>query len=286
MFGRASGDDSTQQAGAGSVSPMAMHAVVSWCEALSGAVSLQTALTELATGLGAEAGVIVRTQMSDQRPVRIALCDLSRGTPTRPLQRCFADAYFGPLIYRARAATIWQAQAHADDATGDPSLAEWQASRRMKEFVVLVLSSGAQTRDHIELHFREPLSRAIESTISCMLPDMVRVWASRRVGLITRTIINHRSGAPADFHSGGRRVKILGSDNPLRLSRAEFRVCLLLGSGLMVQAVAKELVLSEATVRTHLRNIYSKSECTSLAELVFRLMDGRSMPDMPVSRSA
>lgn len=284
MFARVSGGDRTP-ADDGTVSSMAMHAIVSWCEALSGAVSLQTALTELAAGLGAEAGVIVRTQMSDQRPVRIALCDLARGTPTRPLQRCFADAYFGPLIYRARAATVWQAQAHADDATGDPSLAEWQASRRMKEFVVLVLSSGAQTRDHIELHFREPLSRATETTISCMLPDMVRVWASRRVGLITRTIINHRSGAPSDFHTGGR-VKILGSDNPLRLSRAEFRVCLLLGSGLMVQAVAKELALSEATVRTHLRNIYSKTECTSLAELVFRLMDGKSIPDMPVSRSA
>ena len=264
---------------------MAMHAIVSWCEALSGAVSLQSALTALVAGLGAEAGVIVRTQMTDPRPVRIALCDLARGTPTRPLQRSFADAYFGPLIYRARAATIWQAQAHADDATGDPSLAEWQAARRMKEFLVLVLSSGPQTRDHIELHFRDALSRPTETTIACMLPDMVRVWASRRVGLITRTIINHRPGAQSDFHSGGR-VKILGADNPLRLSRAEFRVCLMLGNGLMVQAVAKELALSEATVRTHLRNIYSKTECNSLAELVFRLMDGRSIPDMPVSISA
>ena len=285
MFGRVSVGDGSQLAGDGTVSPMAMHAVVSWCEALNGAVSLQTALTDLVAGLGAEAGVIVRTQMNDPRPVRIAHCDLARGTPTRPLQRCFADAYFGPLIYRARSATIWQARAHADDATGDPSLAEWQAARRMKEFVVLVLSSGPQTRDHIELHFREPLSVAVETSISCMLPGMVRVWASRRVGLITRTIINHRSNAASDFHTVGR-VKILGSENPLRLSRAEFRVCLLLGSGLMVQAVAKELSLSEATVRTHLRNIYSKTECNSLAELVFRLMDGRSIPDMPVSRSA
>ena len=285
MFVRASGEDFTQLAGSGTVSSMGMHAIVSWCEALGGAVSLQTALTDLLVGLGAEAGVIVRTQMADQRPVRIALCDLARGTPTRPLQRCFADAYFGPLIHRARAATIWQAQAHADDATGDPSLAEWQAARGMKEFLVLVLSSGTQTRDHIELHFREPLSRAIETTISCMLPDMVRVWASRRVGLITRSIINHRSNASSGFNSGSR-VKILGAENPLRLSRAEFRVCLLLSNGLMVQAVAKELALSEATVRTHLRNIYSKSECNSLAELVFRLMDSRSVPDMPVSRSA
>ena len=79
MFGRVSVGDGSQLAGDGTVSPMAMHAVVSWCEALNGAVSLQTALTDLVAGLGAEAGVIVRTQMADQRPVRIALCDLEIG---------------------------------------------------------------------------------------------------------------------------------------------------------------------------------------------------------------
>jgi DNA-binding NarL/FixJ family response regulator len=268
-----------------SVRSTAMHAIVSWCEALGGAISLQAALTELAAGLGAEAGVIVRTQMNDNHPVRIAQCDLTHGVPVRPLQRSFADSYFGPLIYRARAATIWQARLHADDATGDPSLGEWQAARRMKEMVVLVLSSGPQTRDHIELHFREALSHDTETTLALMLPDMVRVWASRRVGLVTRSIINHRTTDAGGFHAG-RKANVLGSDNPMRLSRAEFRVCLLLSNGLMLQAVARELALSEATVRSHLRNIYQKTACGSLAELVFKLIDGRSIPDTPRSLTA
>ena len=254
MIGRASGDNAAQIMGQGSVRSCAMHAIVSWCEALNGSVSLQSALTELVSGLGAEAGVIVRTQMNDQRPVRIAMCDLARDTRHRPLQRTFADAYFGPLIHRARSATVWHARAHADDSTGDPSLAVWQAARKMKEFVALILSSGTQTRDHIELHFRDFLSPGCESTIAAMLPDMVRVWASRKVGLITRSIINHRPGESLGFR-GGTKEKVLDSDNPLRLSRAEFRVCLLLGRGLRVQAVASELSLSEATIRTHLRKI-------------------------------
>jgi DNA-binding CsgD family transcriptional regulator len=263
----------------------AIHAIVSWCEALNGAVPLQKALEELASGLGAEAGVIVRTQLNDPRPVRIAICDLAREPQVRPLQRSFADAYFGPLIYRARAATVWQARAHADDATGDPSLAVWQAARRMKEFVVLILSSGPNTRDHVELHFRDFLSPDCEATIVAMLPDMVRVWSGRRVGLITRTIINHRPGEPLGF-PGSARVKVLDSDNPMRLSRAEFRVCLLLSRGLMVQAVASALCLSEATIRTHLRSVYAKTDCGSLPELVFRLMDGRTIPDSGSAMSA
>ena len=262
-----------------------MHAIVTWCEALNGSVSLQTALTELVSGLGAEAGVIVRTQMNEQRPVRIAMCDLARDVRHSPLQRTFADAYFGALIHRARSATVWQARAHADDSTGDPSLAVWQSARRMKEFVTLILSSGPQTRDHIELHFRDFLSPDCEATISAMLPDMVRVWASRKVGVITRSIINHRPAETLGFH-GGTRARILNSDNPLRLSRSEFRVCLMLSHGLMVQAVASELALSEATVRSHLRNIYAKTNCNSLAELVFRLIDGRADPVREFVRTA
>lgn len=285
MFEQATKESGTNFAAKGTISATAMHAIVSWCEALNGTVSLQSALSELVSGLDAEAGVVVRTQMSDPRPVRIALCDLARSDPVRPLQRSFADAFFGPPIYRARAATIWQASAHADEATGDPSLADWQSARRMKEFVVLVLSSGTQTRDHIELHFRERLSPAIETTIAAMLPDMVRIWGSRRVGLITRSIINHRTTDTTGFQ-GSRRVNILGLENPMRLSRAEFRVCLLLSSGLLVQAVANELSLSEPTVRTHLRNTYRKTECNSLAELVFRLMEGRSIPAYQIFRSA
>lgn len=272
------------------VSSAAMQSIVSWCEALNGTVPLHAALAELVAGLGAEAGLIVRTQMSDQRPTRIAICDLAgQRTAVRPLYRSFADDFFGAPLLRARAATIWQGTAHADDATGDPSLHDWQASRRMKEFVVLVLASGPQTRDHIELHFRDLMSMPTEATITAMLPHMVRVWAGRKVGLVTRTIVNHR-GPQVPPQRGGAKVNLLGPDNPAQLSRAEFRVCMLLSRGLMVQAVARELVLSEPTIRTHLRNIYAKAECASLAELVFRLMDGRqtdaALPERREGKSA
>lgn len=291
-------ENGTAPATSAAVSVGAMQAIVTWCEALNGTVPLQTALAELVAGLGAEAGMIVRTQLSDLRPTRIATCDLAgQRHAVRPLQRSFADSFFGPMMLRARPATIWQASVHADDATGDPALAEWQGSRRLNEFVTIVLTAGPQTRDHIELHFRDLMSTPTETTLAAMLPHMVRIWASRRVGLVTRSIINHRA-EPVQARGSGQRgvgmggaiaVDLLGPDNPAQLSRAEFRVCFLLARGLMVQAVARELALSEPTIRTHLRNIYAKADCASLAELVFRLMDGRqsqAAQDRPASRSA
>lgn len=263
-----------------------IHAIVTWSEALNGKISLQEALVDLATGLGAEVATIVRTQLSDQKPVRIAACDLAKDAAgRRPLRRSFADAFFGAPILHARAASMWVASAHLDDATGDPSLQEWQAARRLKEFLVLIMAAGPNTRDHIELHFRDPLAPEAEALLQAMLPDMARVWSSRKVGLITRTMLNHRSNDQWEFRHA-TRVRILGSDNPLRLSRAEFRVCLLLSQGLVIQAVVRELGLSEPTIRTHLRNIYAKVSCGSLAELVFQLMESNTRQDSPSVRFA
>ena len=69
---------------------------------------------------------------------------------------------------------------------------------------------------------------------------------------------------------------ILGISNPAKLSRAEFRVCLLLSRGLSIKGVTDELSLSEATVRSHLRSIYSKTEASGLPELVYRLLSNGS----------
>jgi DNA-binding NarL/FixJ family response regulator len=68
------------------------------------------------------------------------------------------------------------------------------------------------------------------------------------------------------------RTSILGMDNPAGLSRAEFRVCLLLSRGLSVKAVSEDLNLSENTIRSHLRAIYSKTETASLPELIYLIM--------------
>ena len=117
-------------------------------------------------------------------------------------------------------------------------------------------------------------SHSSDSTLSALndvLPAMARTWSSRKVGLITRSVINHRSDYAQHLDQSVRRP-ILGVANPARLSSAEFRVCMLLSQGLSVAGVCSELSLAEATVRSHLRNIYAKSDSANLAELIFRLI--------------
>lgn len=287
MSGNAMGSPQRRVSEGGSISASLIRSIVAWCEALNGALPLDAALHELIRGLGAEAGLIVRTNLHEMRQAVIASADVAPAAfAVRPLTRPFADGYFGRMLGSARSGTLWMASQHLDDATGDPALGSWQTARRMKEFLVLVLSAGGINRDHVELHFRDHLTPDMENALVALVPDMVRVWAGRQSGLIARAMDRHRAPEARRPSQIMPRQYLLSIDNPAQLSRAEFRVCLLLSRGLLVQAVARELHLSEPTIRTHLRNIYAKTECGSLAELVFRLMDGRPQDDVLDLRSA
>ncbi|MEP0563848.1 MAG: helix-turn-helix transcriptional regulator, partial [Paracoccaceae bacterium] len=68
--------------------------------------------------------------------------------------------------------------------------------------------------------------------------------------------------------------------NPANLSRAEFRVCLMLSKGLPVKGVVQELGTTEATVRSHLRSIYSKTNVHGMAELLYLILS-RDVQEAP-----
>jgi len=263
-----------------------IDAIADWCDALHRDLPLKEAFARLVHSLGAEAGMIVRTRLNDFHPVRILIHD-DRATSTHPLTASFADDFFGPHLVRPRSATVWLGSAHADERSAKEAvtLPEWQVTRRMKEFAVLVLSGGPDTRDHIELHFREMLSPDILESLAAVLPTIARTWATRSVGVITRQAISER--LPLDVQKPAYMMKpMLGVSNPARFSRGEFRVCMLLSRGLSVVGVSKELGIAEATVRSHLRSIYAKTDTANLAELVFQLVKSQGSTDEWEARSA
>lgn len=65
---------------------------------------------------------------------------------------------------------------------------------------------------------------------------------------------------------------ILEADNPNGLTRCEWKVCELASRGLSAKSIAYELGVTGNTVRTHLRNIYAKTEVAGYHELVYALV--------------
>ncbi|AZB57755.1 helix-turn-helix transcriptional regulator [Cereibacter sphaeroides] len=239
----------------------AADAIAEVGEALQGRQTLAEALASLVRSVGAECGMIVRSR-PDGTQQRVAVHDERRGEPVRPLVSAYAAGQFGAALDRARPGSLWL----GSSAAGDGALADWQGARRMREFAVLMLAASSSGRDHVELHFRRALSAELLAAVEAVLPALAQAWARRQAGIVSRAISTHRTRANL---TAGR--PILSEANPAQLSRAEFRVCLLLSRGLSVEGVAGELRLARSTVRSHLRSIYSKTGTSALAELVFRL---------------
>lgn len=249
-----------------------IEATADWCDALQGGMSLRDALESLVVGLGAEAGMLVRTDASVGRTMAVATIDRRQATSPCPLAASFADGCFGRPFERPRAASLWLVSAMRDetDEAGRAALEAWQSARGLSEFAVLVLECGPRHRDHIELHFASQIGGVVEAALAAMLPTMARTWSQRPVGLVARTAPSRRLAVQAPAAPAAR--PLLDISNPAGLSRAEFRVCLLLSQGLSVAGVSADLGLSNATVRTHLRNIYAKTGASGLNDLMLRLL--------------
>lgn len=242
-------------------------AIATWCEALHGTASLSAAFSDLCEGLGAQAGLLLRTRRTDGYQQRIALHDPgAEKSCGRPLRLSLSTSVFGDALEGARAGTIWH-EGEAAQPT-DPFLKEFQTVRGFREFCVLVLSSGPLERDHIELHFRDPRSARVHAALATVLPTMARTWAARQIGVVAQEL-THRKVDTATA------APILGTTNPARLSRSEYRICLCLSRGLSVKGAAEELGITEPTVRSHLRSIYAKTQTASQSELLFQLIAPR-----------
>ena len=250
---------------------------------------LQEALSSLAYGFGAECSVLSRQLNTESHARTVAVFDQFANVPDVPrLGRSLARDVMGYFYAKARGSTIW----FITDLLDDPSwkstntLAHWRMSRNVREVVVIVLASNQQQSDYIEFHFTRAIKKSEKLEFEGLLPTIVRSWNGRKTGLVTQARMDERLVRARDNVQADKLewdAPILGMSNPARLSRAEFRVCLLLSRGLSVKGVTDELGLTEATVRTHLRSIYSKTDTSSMAELLYRILSAGSDPVEPVT---
>ena len=255
-----------------------LDGIASWCGGLHGSMPLQDALTSLAQGFRAEAAVLSRLHRHHDQPKAVCIHDAKNSssdavTLTRPL----CQDVMGYLFTKARTSTIWFLSDHLEDTSwaATPTLDNWQAARQIREIVVVALEGSLQQQDYLEFHFTRDLAYSEKLELESLMPTLVRAWAGRKTGLVTRTQMDDRM-IRARKAAEASRLKpdapILGISNPAKLSRAEFRVCVMLSRGLSVKALTDELGLSESTIRSHLRSIYSKTEVSGMQELMYRIL--------------
>ena len=259
--------------------------MIDWCESLHGVCSIDEGLKRLIIDIGAEAGMIVRVYHNNNSTNKFIEVDTRDTDPYIPsLKRSYAKCVLGEYLTKLQESRLWLSTQVEDrqDVFKDPSLTEWQEKRSFSELVVFVLSNGKGKSEFLELHFREPVPEVYIQLLECLLPTLCRSWENRTGGLFSTAL--HEKYHP--FARKEDNKPILGHTNPSQLSRAEFRVCMLLSGGLSIEAIVNELSITVATVRSHLRNIYSKTDTSSHAELVYRLLSNPVQDQATLALSA
>lgn len=95
--------------------------------------------------------------------------------------------------------------------------------------------------------------------------ELAFLWCTRKKGLVARVL------GVEDHSDCLENCPLLAPENPYRLTRAEARVCKSLADGLKPGEITERLGCSMATVRTHLRNIYSKTGLDGMVAVVHKL---------------
>jgi len=259
-----------------------LDGIAAWCGGLHGSMPLADALHALSDGLGAAAAALGRHHMRTEAEPRLVA--VYSGRLQRPLRRGHAFDVFGYLFGRERAGSIVFLSELLDDPIwqSTPELETWRSASAVGDVAAISLVGNRSVTDYIEFHFEKPLTRTERKELESLTATIIRSWHGRKPGLVTKHFVDDRVAQVRETANRNSRLfdePILGISNPARLSRAEFRVCLMLSRGLSVKGVAETLGLSENTVRSHLRAIYSKTDASSLAELMYLILSVGSPVD-------
>ncbi len=247
-----------------------------WCQAVFGTSDMVHALQRLNNTFSAELVAVTRVKHEENGgrsdKTQIVAFD-SRANFVSELEGfnvASAAAVCGTYLKVAKPGSVW----HADvsDFSSIPRLWAPLSQRRLVQTVVIPLEHHVTNSDFLELHFSKEVRASTLDKLGVIGETLASAWKTRSMGLLSRSAMRTGHLATSSNKHEQENIDILAVDNPCKLSRAEYRVCLLLNSGLNNTAILKELSIGQATLRTHLRNIYAKTDTASQPELLQRLL--------------
>lgn len=249
-----------------------ISAIASWCEFLHNKATAALALKQIADALGADAISLTRVPRHSGYDHNIIAYDRANAHRRGPALNCsFARAVLGSYVDKPKSGSIWLKSML--EGSIDPALTVFHKSRGLTELAVVTLDVSEKTVDFIEIHFAHKLKFDDHAVLNLAAQTFSRTWCNRCPGAFTERMLKHRernNGVPVD-------LPVLSSENPARLSRAEYRVCLMLSHGRTIENAQIELGISMATVRTHLKNVYAKTNTSGHSELLYQLLTYKSL---------
>jgi DNA-binding CsgD family transcriptional regulator len=253
-----------------------------WTECLHGAGALRETLSDLLDLTGGRVAHLTRSCGLTGRHRTIASLDRGAREGERPMTTPLGPSLLNLSGAAARAGTLWTRSDldRPEHETLDDRALRWMADRRLRDTVVIPLDRAGTDLDLIEIHFPAVLPSPLRGELDVAAMAMAAAWQRRQKGRIARLL----SATPAIAErlaqdAPAARPSPLSPANPLGLTAAELRICVLFRNGHPPQQMAQHLRVSESTLRTHLRSIYAKAGVAGQLDLVRLLLSAE--PDKP-----
>jgi len=243
--------------------------VANWMGALQGHGELTDVLNELMVLTHADAAMIVRATQAENKVTYVARCNAQTGKAWPVPVQSHGDAIMGEGRFSSKAGSIWKlTEARSSELLPRQGEATPEiVPEEIREAVIISLLTENGHADSVELHFRKTPAQHNLDLIVMLTSTLSTCWRRRLPGVVARRAVRTRlRDVSAQSDSG--EFAVLDIKNPARLSRCEFRVCTLLGEGMTVKSIAESLSVCQATVRSHLGSIFSKTGTSSQIELL------------------
>jgi len=144
----------------------------------------------------------------------------------------------------------------------------------IEDLSFICIGRGANSVDILELQYEVRPSASRRRVVEWIVPKLLRAYQMGKSSRVERELSEREKEVSRTeiVQTSLRKRLILHLDNPADLTRAEWKVCELASRGLSAKSIAYELNVSGNTVRTHLRNIYAKTDLNGFYELVYTLV--------------
>jgi DNA-binding CsgD family transcriptional regulator len=248
------------------------NCVMHWTEALHGSGCLRAAL-EAFSGL-AQARVVhvYRLCLDGGRRQTIATLDHDPARSGRPLVRELGLSLVPDDPLQMRPGTLWtlgELDPPSLDAL-EPRGRLWMEDRGFRDAALIPLSLSDGVLDLLEFYTFAGIGNRQRVDCEVLAALSAEVWGRRPKGQIAAWL---SAIAPIEGHSGeGPRGDPLSPTNHWGLTGAELRICALIRDGIDPADLVAHTGSSVATVRSHLRSIYSKAQVTGQVGLVRALL--------------
>jgi DNA-binding CsgD family transcriptional regulator len=252
-----------------------------WTECLHGAGSLREALSDLLELSGGRVILICRSSETAGRHRVVSSLDRGARAGERPITMPLGPSILRASARGARPGTLWTL-GDLDPVERDrldERAVRWMADRRFRDVAVLPLDRSGSDLDLMEIHFPTVIPASLRGTLEVAAAAASAAWRRRQKGRIARLL----SVAPAlaerlSAAEPALAPTPLSPANPLGLTAAETRICVLFRDGHPMHDLARQLRISESTLRTHLRSIYAKAGVGGQVDLVRLLLATGSEP--------